>query len=176
MATMYRYGTVSTYEELTRVNMNHGLTYSTRALNGTSDKGVSWSVAPGDQIRFYLYSTYSYTRPVREIPASGSATTNEWFFGAVTSLTTGRVINPLVGTTYNSSNGYYYATIPAGCNYFVIVTAAVNSAGYYNDYIAGTVKKYVEGRGWVPIDPYTYDSNNGWQTADIHKRSSGAWS
>ena len=175
MATMYRYGTVSTYKELTRVNMDRGLSYSTRALNGTSNKGVSWSVAPGDQIRFRLYSTYSYTHAVHEIPAFDSATTNDWYFGAVKSLTTGQVIKPLVGTTYKSSDANYYATIPAGCNYFVIVTAG-STTGYFNNYIAGTVEKYVEGRGWVPIDPYTYDSNNGWQTADIHKRSSGVWS
>ena len=48
MATMYRYGTVSTYKELTRVNMDRGLSYSTGALSYASSKGVNWSVAPGD--------------------------------------------------------------------------------------------------------------------------------
>lgn len=176
MATLYKYGNTGTYAELTRTNMNHGLTYRTRALSGTSNKGVNWSVAPGDQIRFSLYSTYGYTHTVSEIPASGSTTTNGWFFGAVTSLTTGQIVKPLIGTTYDQSDGKYHATIPAGCNYFVIVTPAGNQTGYYNNYIAGTVEKYVEGRGWIPVEPFIYDTNNGWEMGSTHEATNNTWS
>ena len=48
MATLYKYGNTGTYAELTRTNMNHGVAYRTRALTNNSNKGVNWSVAPGD--------------------------------------------------------------------------------------------------------------------------------
>ena len=48
MATMYRYGNTGIYTELTRTNMNYGLNHTMRTLNSASNKGVNWSVAPGD--------------------------------------------------------------------------------------------------------------------------------
>lgn len=170
MATMYRYGTGAIYEEIERTNMNHGMAYRTRALTNNSNKGINWSVAPGDQIRFMVSSAKG---KVREIPASDSATTNEWFWGAVTSLTQGQIVKPLIGTAYDSTNGKYHATIPTGCNYFVIVTA---SPTYANTQVVCTVEKYVEGRGWIPVEPFIYDTNNGWGVGDTHKSANNIWS
>ena len=173
MATMYRYGNTGIYTELTRTNMNYGLNHTMRTLNSASNKGVNWSVAPGDQIRFSLGSIKGH--PISEIPASGSASTNGWYYGAVTSIAAGQIIKPLIDITYNPSDYKIYATIPAGCNYFVIVTEG-RTAGYANSFITGIVEKYVEGRGWVPVEPFIYDTNNGWGTGSTHEATNNIWS
>lgn len=48
MATMYKYGDTAVYTQLTRTNMNYGLTASSRALKTATNKGVQWPVSPGD--------------------------------------------------------------------------------------------------------------------------------
>ena len=172
MATMYKYGDTGIYTELTGSNMNYGIAYSTRALENASNKGMTWNVTPGDQIRFCIYT--SNARPVKEIPSSGSTTTNEWFWGSVTSLTSGQVVRPLVDTTYVVADNYYYATIPTNGNYFVVVTA---SSTYVNTQLSGPVEKYVEGKGWIPVEPYQYDgNNNSWQTSNAYKSANNIWS
>lgn len=83
MATMYRYGTASTYEEIERTNSDYAVNRTTRKLTNGANRSVYWTVQPGDQIRINLYT--SNFKKVREVPASGSLTTNEWFFGSVIS-------------------------------------------------------------------------------------------
>lgn len=169
---MYKYGDTAVYTQLTRTNMNYGLTASSRTLKSAANKGVQWPVSPGDQIRFYIYTSNS--RTVREIPSSGSATTNEWFWGAVSSLATNQVVKP-IGATYDTTDNRYHGTIPVGCNYFVTVTA---STTFVNSQVIEMypVEKYVEGKGWIPIEPYIYDSVNEWQSGNTYKRANGAWS
>lgn len=81
----------------------------------------------------------------------------------------------MIDITYNPSDYKNYATIPAGCNYFVIVTAG-KTVGYVNSSIGGIVEKYVEGRGWVPVEPFIYDTNNGWGTGSTHEATNNTWS
>ncbi len=171
MATMYRYGTASTYEEIERTNSNYALNRTTRQLTSGTNRSVYWAVQPGDQIRFNLYT--SNLKNVREVPTSGSLTTNEWFFGSVISYTTGQTLTP-VGATYDSSDYKYYATIPSGHYIFIISTAG--TTGFTNNYVEGSVEKYVEGRGWVPVEPFTYDTNNGWEVGGTHEATNNIWS
>lgn len=172
MATLYKYGTTSVYEQITRTNSGLKLNRTTRKTESGTNKSAIWKVSGGDQIRFNI--TSASFKGVREIPASGSTTTNEWFWGSIPSFATNQLVSP-INAIYNSGDGRYHATIPSGATYFIVITA---STTFVNSDIVETypVEKYVQGQGWVPIDPYTYDTNNGWQTGDIYKRSSGAWS
>ena len=171
MATMYRYGTASTYEEIERTNSNYAVNRTTRKLTNGTNRSVYWTVQPGDQIRINLYTSNS--KNVREVPASGSLTTNEWFFGSVISYTTGQTLTP-VGATWDSDVNKYVATIPSGHHVFIITTAGTN--GFTNNYVMGTVEKYVKGRGWVPVEPFIYDTNNGWGTGNTHEATNNTWS
>ena len=150
MANLYTYDASSGYLDLPRTNGNLKLVYNTKALASGTNKSVYYPVTPGDQLRFQNMSA------AREIPASGNATTNEWFFGVVANYASGQVVKPLSGTT--SQDGWWIGTVPSGYNYFIIVTASTNTS-MVNTNLNPTVQKYVNEIGWVTISPKQFGSN-----------------